>query len=62
MLRILGETIRTSLNHSMSYEPSPPLLAAGYTLELHALRAKEWDTKEWSYSSDIFFIGAQKKA
>jgi hypothetical protein len=54
--------MRASTNRALSYAPSPPLLAAGYTPEMHALRAEEWDTKEWSYSNDIFFVGAQKKA
>jgi hypothetical protein len=61
-LRVLGEMMRTSFDRGFSYAPSPPLLAAGYTPEMHARRAAEWDAKDWAHAGELFFVGARKKA
>ncbi|KAI0056542.1 S-adenosyl-L-methionine-dependent methyltransferase [Artomyces pyxidatus] len=61
-LGTLGQTFRTSLNRSFSREAIPALLAAGYTPEIQKGRAEEFDTVDWEYSVELYFLWAKKRA
>ena len=76
-IRGLAETLRTSWNRSFSYEPSPALVAAGYTHEMHARRKAEMmdagaaeggsggggdsAASRWEYHTDFYLLWARKK-